>query len=318
MKFSLIVPVYNVEDYILKCLESINEQTYKNYEVIIVDDGSKDSSSTMIKKFIKGKENFKYYKKENGGLSDARNYGLKYITGDYLLFLDSDDYISKELLVNLFKEIKEYHPDIIKYGLTFIRKDNNSLLQKTNFHNLDVNDAIKKLLEDEFFESAWLYCYKASFWKSHKFQYTIGKIHEDFGLTPLVIMNAKKISSIDYAGYNYVIRENSIMTSNDEEKILKKFNDCLYFYGQNIPIINKCKNINEYSRKMLKSFYANGMINRLKTLNKDDFNRQLKLLKEYKVFDNLMADTLGRKAKKICYKIFPKWFIKNKKDGKNA
>ena len=78
MKFSLIVPVYNVSKYILKCLKSIEKQSYKNYEVIIINDGSKDESEKIINKFIKNKNKFKCYKKENGGLSDARNFGMPY------------------------------------------------------------------------------------------------------------------------------------------------------------------------------------------------------------------------------------------------
>ena len=95
MKFSIVIPVYNVEGYIEKCLNSIKIQTYSNFEVIIVNDGSPDNSEKKIKTFLKDKR-FKYYKKENGGLSDARNYGIKYTTGDYLLFVDSDDYIDKK------------------------------------------------------------------------------------------------------------------------------------------------------------------------------------------------------------------------------
>lgn len=310
MKFSIIVPVYNVEDYIIKCLESIYNQTYKNFEVIIVDDGSMDNSTLLIKKYIKDKNNFIYYRKENGGLSDARNYGLKFITGNYLIFIDSDDYINKELLYNLNEEIKKNNPDIIKFGLNFIKNDNIIEMKKENFYNLEVNEAIDKLLRDELFEPAWFYCYKFSFWQKNKFKYTTGKLHEDFGLTPLIIMNSQKISSISYIGYNYVIRDNSIMTSNDEEKLLKKFDDSLYFYEQNIPLINKCKNINEYTKKLLKSFYANGMINRLKTLDKKNYNECLKKLQKLNVFDNLANDTLKRKIKRFFYKNFPKIFIK--------
>ena len=94
MKFSIIVPIYNVEKYIEKCLQSIKDQTFKNFEVIMVDDGSTDNSNKIMKLFEKDKR-FKSYSKKNGGLSDARNYGIQYTTGDYLLFIDSDDYIDK-------------------------------------------------------------------------------------------------------------------------------------------------------------------------------------------------------------------------------
>ena len=82
MKFSIVIPVYNVEKYIDKCLNSIINQTYKNFEVIIVNDGTKDNSQQIIDEYVKKDNRFKSYKKENGGLSDARNYGIKYATGD--------------------------------------------------------------------------------------------------------------------------------------------------------------------------------------------------------------------------------------------
>ena len=97
MKFSIVIPVYNVEKYIDKCLKSIINQTYDNFEVIVVNDGSPDNSQVIIDKYVKKDKRFKSYEKKNGGLSDARNYGLEYISGDYLLFIDSDDNIEKDL-----------------------------------------------------------------------------------------------------------------------------------------------------------------------------------------------------------------------------
>ena len=96
MKFSIIVPVYNVEKYLKRCLDSIQNQTYDNFEVIIVNDGSPDHSQEIIDEYVKHDDRFLSYQKENGGLSDARNYGVKYATGDYLLFVDSDDYVSSD------------------------------------------------------------------------------------------------------------------------------------------------------------------------------------------------------------------------------
>ena len=105
MKFSIIIPVYNVEAYISKCLDSIKNQSYDNYEVIIVNDGTKDNSVNVIDKYLSDNR-FKLYNKENGGLSSARNYGIKYVTGDYILFIDSDDYIERDLLNNFNNILK--------------------------------------------------------------------------------------------------------------------------------------------------------------------------------------------------------------------
>ena len=119
MKFSIVVPVYNVEKYINKALDSILNQTYNNFEVIIVNDGSTDNSQKIIDKYTKLDKRFKSYKKENGGLSSTRNFGIKYTTGDYLLFIDSDDYIEKDYLEQANKVTNYTHPDL-EYDVVFV------------------------------------------------------------------------------------------------------------------------------------------------------------------------------------------------------
>ena len=107
-KVSVIVPVYNVEKYLEKCLDSLVSQSLKDIEIIVVNDGSPDNSQDIIDKYVKKYENVFGYKKKNGGLSDARNYGLKKTTGDYIAFIDSDDYISLEMLEIMYnKAIKD-------------------------------------------------------------------------------------------------------------------------------------------------------------------------------------------------------------------
>ena len=118
-KISVIIPVYNTEKYIEKCLDSIYNQKMKDIEIIIVNDGSKDNSDTIIQKWIeKNKENIqiKYLKKENGGLSDSRNFAIPYVTGEYISFIDSDDYIDENLYSNLEKYMNE-KIDLIKFKM---------------------------------------------------------------------------------------------------------------------------------------------------------------------------------------------------------
>lgn len=115
---SVIVPIYNVEQYILKCLKSISEQTYKNFEAILVNDGSTDNSGLIAETFAKNDQRFTYISKKNGGLSSARNEGMKYARGEYLYFLDSDDWIQKEYLEDMAKEFDQGTDIVIgKYTL---------------------------------------------------------------------------------------------------------------------------------------------------------------------------------------------------------
>ena len=115
-KVSVIVPVYNVEKYIEKCLESLVNQTLKDIEIIIVNDGSKDKSEKIINKFLSKYKNIVYVEKQNGGLSDARNYGMKYAKGEYIAFLDSDDYVDTTIYEKMYNKAKEENADF-GYGL---------------------------------------------------------------------------------------------------------------------------------------------------------------------------------------------------------
>lgn len=119
-KISIIIPIYNVEDYVGKCLESVTNQTLKDIEVICVDDGTKDNSCAVVEAYMKEDNRIKLVHKENGGLSSARNYGLQYATGEYTWWIDSDDYIEKNGCERLYDAIQEYHPDLITFGANCI------------------------------------------------------------------------------------------------------------------------------------------------------------------------------------------------------
>lgn len=248
MKFSLVVPVYNVEKYIEKCLSSILNQSYVNYEVIIVNDGTKDNSQSIIDTFVSKDSRFKYYVKDNGGLSDARNFGVSKAKGDYLLFIDSDDYIEKDLLKLLNNTILNNHADIIRYNLNVVDENYNLILKNSDIR-LSGNKK-NNILKNKFVEPACLYAYKMDFFKSDKFQFPKGKIHEDFYLTLLILDKAKSVDILNYNGYNYVQRENSIMSNKDYSKIKKRVKDFIEhneFHRKNI----KNKYILSYSNKSL-------------------------------------------------------------------
>lgn len=115
-KFSIIIPIYNVEDYLSKCLDSVIEQTLMDIEIICVNDGSKDKSLNILQQYSNNDNRIRIISKENGGLSSARNAGLKVAKGDYICFLDSDDYAEPNLCERLYTEILEYKPDIIAFG----------------------------------------------------------------------------------------------------------------------------------------------------------------------------------------------------------
>lgn len=301
-KFSIIVPIYNVEAYLEKCLVSIKNQTYKDYEVILVNDGTKDNSMKIAQKYP-----FKIINQKNQGLSMARNTGVKEATGEYIIFLDSDDYIEKDLLKEINNSLAN-NPDIVRYQIqeTYEDKENIIKYEESPFTNKSGVEAFKLLTSYHFVENAWCYAIKRSYYQKEKFSFKKGTIHEDFGLIPLVIIKAKNVNSISYIGYNYLQRQGSIMSAKDYEKTKKKVNDFYNHYKYLIEEIDKTNLDSSY----FKSFISNSLVLKITELNKEDYKKYLKLLKKENIFDNLLTDSLPRKIKKTILMLSPKLYYK--------
>ena len=309
VKFSIIVPVYNVEKYIDACLYSIKKQSFENFEVIVVNDGTKDDSQKIIDKYVKEDKRFKSFIKKNGGLSDARNFGIKKAQGEYLVFVDSDDTINRNLLKYLNREIsknKKVKLDLIKYKIKVIDNGEN-VEENALFSYIGGEEAFKRLITSSLFVTAWSYAYRKEFWDSFKFSYEFGKIHEDFGLTPIVVLKAKYVSSINYTGYNYYIRKNSIMTSTKLEKMAY---DMLYHYDNLFNNINSDLDISDYTKKIFNSYISNALIVKASTLRSNELDKYIKEIKMRKISNYLLDNTISRKIKKILFKINPKLYIK--------
>ncbi|MBQ3307520.1 MAG: glycosyltransferase [Bacilli bacterium] len=302
-KFSIIIPVYNVEDYIKDCLESVKKQTFKDYEVIVVNDGTKDQSMDIVKNY-----DVKVINQENQGLSGARNTGAKEAKGEYIIFLDSDDWIENNLLEEISKALED-NPDLVRFQIrkVFEKKDSIDYPEEA-FDTCNGVEAFEKICKYHFVEIACSYCIKRSYYEKNHFEFAKGMIHEDFGLMPLVIIKASKVKSISTIGYNYRQRENSIMSNTNYDRIKKRVNDFLKHYTYLMTEINKTKLDGTYFR----SFIANSLILKITELNDEDYKEYKKILKEEKVYDFILADTLKRKIKKVLLKISPKMVYRKK------
>jgi len=299
-KFSLIVPVYNVEKYIKKCLDSIFKQSFKDFEVIVVNDGTKDNSMDIVRKY-----NVKIIEQENQGLSEARNSGVKKATGEYLVFVDSDDYIEKDLLKRISESLGN-NPDVIRYQAKFIREDKTTLYHENGFVGKSGPEAFKEISGYHYVEPAWLYAIKRDYYNKNKFSFKKGTYHEDFGLTPLILFKSKIVNSIDYCGYCYIERSGSIMTNKSYDKTIKKVNDVYNHYNFLIDTVKNSKDDKSY----FNSFLANGLILKITELNKKDYKIYKRRLKKEKVFDHLLANTFKRKIKKTFVKVSPKLYYR--------
>ena len=212
---SIIVPIYRVEQYLDRCIESIINQTYKNIEIILVDDGSPDNCGRMCDKWAKKDDRIKVIHKENGGLSDARNVGLKEATGQYIAFVDSDDWVDVQYIELLLQALLKKDCDIVECNITKCYECNCLERGMVNSFEKDiaVYDAIKaleNLIKDrEFHQYVWNKIYKRELVKGIFFEK--GKTNEDEFWTYQVFGRAKKIGHISERLYNYLQRDTSIM-----------------------------------------------------------------------------------------------------------
>lgn len=297
MKFSIIVPVYNVEEYLDKCLSSIFNNSYKNYEVIIINDGTKDNSEKIIDKYLKKYKNITYIKQTNKGLSIARNEGIKKVTGDYILFIDGDDYIEEDMFDILNKNLDD-KPDLLRYQLREVYNDRIVDVIEDGFDIVDGIEGFRRITRYKYIEASTLYAYKTTFFKQNKFKFKPGIYHEDFALIPIIISKAKTIKSISYIGYNYIQREESIMNNYDHEKMVKKMDDTISSYEEAIKTLNKINN-----SSVVKHFYSNSLLQKYNSLDKLDKMKYKQKLRDLGVFNYLKCDTIKRKIKKVIYKI---------------
>lgn len=232
-KLSIIVPVYGVEKYIDKCLDSLVKQSLKEIEIIVVNDGTKDNSQKIIDKYVKKyPDKIKSYIKENGGQGSARNYGLKKATGEYIGYVDSDDFVEKDMYKKLYNKAKENNYDIVVCGNYNVSEDyqNKNIDAFINNYNTD--------LENIFFGkmAVWNKIYKRDILIKNKLEFKEKVWYEDLAFTLKAIMNSNTFAFIDEPLYDYLIREGSTMNNSNVQRnleILDAFNDILSYIKHN-------------------------------------------------------------------------------------
>ena len=247
---SVIVPIYKVEAYLSRCIDSIINQTYKNLEIILVDDGSPDNCPKLCDDYAKKDDRIRVIHKQNGGLSDARNAGMKVANGDYISFIDSDDYVSSDFIETLYEIMISENSDIVECSVVKFYEDNNFAdynddLSVTNYTTLDGLSAL--IDENPFHQHVWNKLYKAKLVLD--IPYAVGKLNEDEFWTYQVFGRAKKVTKINKTMYFYFQRESSIMGNNYNLKRLDalegKANRQKYI-DKNYPEISKQSKIDLY------------------------------------------------------------------------
>ena len=243
-KVSVIVPIYNVEKYLEKCINSLLSQTLKDIQIILVNDGSKDNSGNIAKEYEKNnKDRVIYVEKANGGLSDARNYGLKYATGNFIAFLDSDDYIEKNAYEEMYNKAIEEDADYVECDFIWEFPNKTRVDKQYPYKN-------KKEMLSFVRVVAWNKLIKRQLITDNNLEFPKGLRYEDVEFTYKLIPFINKFAYIDKPFIHYVQREGSIANVQNERtaEIFTVLDNVIEFYKKN--------NIYEEYRDELEYNYA--------------------------------------------------------------
>ena len=304
-KLSIIVPVYGVEKYIDKCLNSLVKQSLKEIEIIVVNDGTKDNSQKIIDKYVKKyPDKIKSYIKENGGQGSARNYGLEKANGEYIGYVDSDDFVEKDMYKKLYNKAKENNYDIVVCGNYNVSEDyqNKNIDAFINNYNTD--------LENIFFGKMAVLnkIYKRDILIKNKLEFKEKVWYEDLAFTLKAIMNSNTFAFIDEPLYDYLIREGSTMNNSNVQRnleILDAFNDILSYIQHN----KKEEYFSKIEFLAIDHIYISAIVRVLKAEADDKVKRETinklidymnKKFPNYK--NNKYINTLS-KNRKIIYKL---------------
>ena len=214
---SIIIPVYNVEPYLRQCLDSVLGQTFKNFEVLLVNDGSSDSSGDICREYVEKDSRFHYFEKENGGLSDARNYGIERAQGEYLTFIDSDDFVNEKHLENLFLASRLTNADItiggfsrFENGTFWLYQDYFSSDSLVSFTSTQAIQHLDSMFDVPFlnFSTAWGKLFKRELFSELRFPY--GKYAEDQFIIWKLYLKARSIYTFNVDSYVYRINKNGM------------------------------------------------------------------------------------------------------------
>lgn len=295
-KVSVIVPVYNVEQYLAKCLDSLVGQTLDEIEIIVVNDGTKDHSQKIIDKYQKEYPNkIKSFIKENGGLSDARNFGLSYATGEYIAFLDSDDYVDLTMYETMYNKAKKENADMVECDFYWVYPNKTKEDVGSIYHN-------KKEMLVQARVVAWNKLIKREILERTKIRFPKGYRYEDVEFFYKLLPSLEKVAFVKKPFIYYIQRENSI--SNSQNERTKEIIDVL----EHVIIYYKEKGLYEEYKVELEYVYTRYLLC-------SSFLRMVKV-RDKKIRKELLNHTWNS-----LNKTFPNWrkneILKKEKSAKN-
>lgn len=286
-QISIIVPIYNTKKYLNRCLDSIIEQSYKNIEIILIDDGSTDGSEIICEQYLNKDKRIRLFHTDNRGLSQARNLGLEKANGAYIAFVDSDDYIERNMMEKLYNMIYQYKAEISVCG--FIKRK-----QENKIHIYNTEQALEKMIDynDCFAINVWNKLYKRELWDMVKFKPNC--IYEDINTTMKLIARAKTIAYTTEQLYHYTQREGSLSKQGYTKQELDRIYNSKELYNfieQEFPRL----------KRQFKTYY---LFNELAVINK-----MIKSNREELIFIKNIRKEINKNISTI---IFSKFSIRRK------
>lgn len=269
---TVVIPVYNVEKYLKRCIDSILVQEWKNYNILLVDDGSTDNSPQICEDYAKAYDIISVIHKENGGLSEARNTGISNAEGEYVYFLDSDDWIEPNTFSDLAEVIESDQYDIISFNPEFVKSE----------HDIIKSDSkrTKRLTGKETLIDMFSYgfitgfatdkIYRKALFTKNTIQFPVGKYYEDLGTNYKLFLAAKKVYATNQKYYHYLIDNPDAITQSWNEQ---KFSDMFGFYKDIFYSDFVRSQLNKEELQISQRYYVNGLIHILASLYKSKLDK---------------------------------------------
>ena len=294
VKLSIVVPMYNSEKYIVNCLYSLLNQEIpnENYEIIVVNDGSTDNGEKLVKKYKEKHSNIKIITVKNGGQSYARNIGMDNAVGEYIFFVDSDDYISYNSISKVLDKTIKNNLDMMFFDLKRVEDNSKVKCDYNDDNEVKIVDGIKYFADNNVNNGPWHFFISRRFIKKNNLRFIEGRFCEDGMFLIACIFEAKSVSKCNTDIYRYVVRQNSTTTQKSREHLIKMIDDFMYAINY----------INDFYKTAVKNNYPEEFLCRLKSRrNSYIFFMQIRMIK-HKVGFKYASEVIRRLEESNCYK----------------
>ena len=270
---TVVIPVYNVERYLKRCIESVLAQEWKDYEILLVDDGSTDHSPQICDDYVKAYDFISVIHKENGGLSEARNTGISHAKGEYVYFPDSDDWIEPDTFIALAEALESQEFDIISFNREFVKGEEDAIVSEPEVTQVfEGKDAFVQMLKHSYITGfANDKIYRKSLFTDHNIQFPIGKYYEDLGTNYKLFLAAKKVYATNQKYYHYLIDNPDSITQSWNEK---KFSNMFGFYKELFYSDFVRSQLNKEELQISQLYYVNGLVHILASLYKSKLDKK--------------------------------------------